>query len=555
MRNKFTDKLKERVTKLFEAGAEKDHDPNSFWADPKKRKGLIIGIGAVFVIFAAGFMPETSDRLPRSQRNYSYDFGIHDLTEGEKNARPAQIFSDRGADKLDIQSSQQLLSAMEDEMRVKESELERERKNLNEREELMNQELDKLHMSNREELRSLRQETEKSLIDQEIEHKETTREIINALLNGEDPGAIDPAFKLNDEQKAAFAATQGYMGSRTDPNTFADVAVIDPTGQNRGQHQQTIQGTRRNVVRPGIGGQGGIRVLNDSGNYRVSTGQTLDMNNHNSVSTLAKQQQGSNTLAVPRDVFAELEEARSQLREKRQLEWRAQEQEETVRREEKERAENTVPLTAGSILSGTLMNGMYVPTGSSANNEPIPGIFRIKREALMPNYNVSAEVVECVIVAAAKPAIESIRVNFRASAITCIREDGTATEDKIMAVSSGPDGTTGVPATLISRNSDMLMKTATAGFLEGLTDIFSQTSLEINSDDGVYAISGSDLARLTGSAALGGAGDAMQRLADYFMDIADKMQPTLKVSAGIEVDFLVTSLSVLDFNKESVKVR
>ncbi|MEF1336373.1 hypothetical protein REH81_06215, partial [Vibrio rotiferianus] len=67
----------------------------------------------------------------------------------------------------------------------------------------------------------------------------------------------------------------------------------------------------------------------------------------------------------------------------------------------------------------------------------------------------------------------------------------------------------------------------------------------------VYAISGRQMTQLTGSAALGGAGTAMERLADYYMELADKMQPTLKVSPGVEVDFIVTSLSVLDFNEDT----
>jgi conjugal transfer pilus assembly protein TraB len=297
----------------------------------------------------------------------------------------------------------------------------------------------------------------------------------------------------------------------------------------------------------------GLRIMNASGNFRVASGQTLDMNNQESMRQMAMN--AGENLDSTDDVFTRLAKKKAELAAKRtQLANAAEIQAEEAKAKAEYEA-NIVPLTAGSVISGTLINGMYVPTGSSSSNEPMPALFRVKKEAIMPNYFVSDEVVECVIVAGSRPAIESIRVIFRASTITCIREDGRATEDSIRATSTGPDGVTGVPAKLISRNSEMLAKTAMAGFLNGLTEIFSQTSLEVNEEDGVYAISGGDLAKLGGSAALGGAGEALTRLADYYMTLADKMQPTLLVNPGIEVDFLVTSMSQLDFNKSDAKVK
>lgn len=542
MTNKIIGKFKDNIIAMFERNAEKEHAPDSFWANTKKRNTTILVIIGLAIIVAAAYKPEVKkSQLPKESVKNEFDFALNDITESEKNDRPTAIFSEQGSEQLDAISSQQLLNAMEEEVKVKEEQLEDQRKELSDKEEILEKEIDAVRLESRTQLQALESEMQKQLIDKDIENTSKMQMAISAIINGEDPSSIDPSLKLTEDQKRILEQQQGYTANRTSPQTYQGTKIIN------GNSTSNNTGMQRNTGSVNI--RGGIRVMNETGSYRVATGQTVDLNNIQSVQNLASQQQTGNKIQVPKNVFEELALAKQKLREKRDLMRQVEAEKQEVIQDTIEKKRNTVSLTAGSIISGTLINGMYVPTGSSTTSEPIPALFRVKREALMPNYFVSEEVVECVIIAASKPAIESIRVNFRATAITCIRDDGTAIEDSLKAISTGPDGTTGVPATLVSRNSEMLQRTAVAGFLTGLTDILSQTSLEVNPDEsGVYAISGSGLASLTGSAALGGAGDALSRLSNYYMDLADKMQPTLKVGAGINVDFLVTSLSILDFS-------
>lgn len=529
MKVTLTQKVREAAARFLKKSAERDYDENSFWADEKKRKLVIFGIVAALIVIASSLMPEQHVRTKRGKNEYQL---VTDDISGESN-KPTTVFTEGGADKLDEIASADLLKVMETEMQSREEQVQDERDALAKEKQSIYDELDEAEMKMQQQKRDSEAKHKNAINQLKSENKQNIQNVVNALMNGDDISKLAPG--VNVPQNAnPYAMNQGASNS---PQNLAPNTVVGPRSSSAGQVQYSSPVMTRGIP------QSGIRVVNSGNSMRVATGQMLDKSNGTVTAN------GEKTKS--QTIFEQLAEAKAKLRSKQDAIRLAAESRAEVIKEEKIRKSNLVPLTAGSIISGTLMNGSYVPTGSNASNDPMPGIFRIKREALMPNFNVSEEVKECVIVASAKPIIESTRVDYRASTITCIRDDGTATEDSIKAVATGRDGSTGVPATLISRNGEMLAKTAMAGFLQGLTDIFSQTSLEVNSDDGVYAISGKQMTQLSGSAALGGAGTAMERLADYYMELADKMQPTLKVSSGVEVHFMVTSLSVLDFNENN----
>lgn len=532
-------RLKEILVKIIDKSASKEHPEGTFWSDPKKRKGIVFLIIGSFVVFLASALPDSTVRSENTEGKF--DLITNDLS-GES-TRPTNVFTEAGADKLDQIASEDLVQAMQDEMAYRERNVQQREQQMAEVASQNEVALNELHIQQQAAVRELKNENDIKI--QELNNKklQEMQAVINALSKGEDVTGIAPGLKI----------PEGGLLTDKEPQ-IANVqpsVIIGPNGKQTAPTQYTIGQTRSQVARPSNIAQAGIRVMNGENNFRVATGQFIDLNNAESIA----QNTSAGSQEDKLDVYQQLELAKATLNAKRM----AEHEQATIAAIEAKEAEthqaNIIPLTAGSVLSGTLINGMYVPTTSSSTTEPMPAIFRIKKEAILPNYFVSSEVVECVIVAAARPAIESIRVNFRASTITCIRDDGVAIEDSIKAISTGSDGSTGIPATLISRNSEILMKTAMAGFLTGITDIMSQTSIEVNSEDGVFAISGADLGKLTGSAALGGAGDALDRLSAYFIDIANKMQPTLHVAPGIEVDFLVTSLSELNFNPASTKVR
>ena len=209
---------------------------------------------------------------------------------------------------------------------------------------------------------------------------------------------------------------------------------------------------------------------------------------------------------------------------------------------EKEEEEDTqIFLPAGSLISGVLITGMDIPTGNSVKRDPFPAILRIKQEALLPN-NFTVDLRECVIVASAVGDLASRRAYLRAEAISCVTDEGKAVEANLNAFAVGQDGRNGVAGRLVSRNGEAVMKSAWAGFLSGIANLSSTSAFSISDQEtGFFTAAGRSevLASMASTAALQGAGNAMDRLADYYVEIADQMKPYIEINPGIEIDFII----------------
>lgn len=198
-------------------------------------------------------------------------------------------------------------------------------------------------------------------------------------------------------------------------------------------------------------------------------------------------------------------------------------------------------LSMGSIISGTILNGVAAPTGVNASSQPIPVLMRVKREAIMPNHFV-LDIRECHMLGEAAGSLSDERVQIRAVGISCITNDGQAIEKDITAYAvSSTDGMAGIRGTVVSRSGDMIMNTMTAGFLSGFAQAAAPRQLNaINTTPEADALwQQQNINQFTGSGMLTGASDALNRLADYYMSMVEQTFPVVELTPGIQVDFIV----------------
>lgn len=198
-------------------------------------------------------------------------------------------------------------------------------------------------------------------------------------------------------------------------------------------------------------------------------------------------------------------------------------------------------LPAGSIMSGTLLNGVDAPTSTASANDPMPILLRIKREAILPNH-YSMDVRECHMLASAVGELSSERVRMRAEAISCVLNDGRAIEKNITAYAvSSYDGKVGIRGRLVSRNGQAIARAMMAGFISGMADASSpQKILSVDQAPGNSSLfQKADGEDILASGAFKGASGAMDRLASYYTQMAENMYPIIELSAGTQVDFIV----------------
>ena len=202
--------------------------------------------------------------------------------------------------------------------------------------------------------------------------------------------------------------------------------------------------------------------------------------------------------------------------------------------------EGAVYVPAGAILKGVLLNGLDMPTGQGARRDPTPALIRVKHQAILPN-RVRTDVRECFLLVSGFGDLASERAQLRGETFSCVRTDGGVVEIPMDGYAVGEDGKVGVRGRVVSKQGAMLAKALQAGFLQSFSQLFNRLpAIPVNTGNGSDAQFQSLLTpQAMGAAAAQGAGGAMDRLANYYMDMAEQMFPVIEVDAGRGVEFIL----------------
>ena len=201
-------------------------------------------------------------------------------------------------------------------------------------------------------------------------------------------------------------------------------------------------------------------------------------------------------------------------------------------------------IPAGTILTGVLLNGLDAPTGKKSKKEPMPVLFRIKKEAILPN-RFHADLRECFLLASGFGDLSAERAYFRGETFSCVRQDGGVIEVPMNAYATGEDGKNGVRGRVVSKQGALLAQSMMAGFLRGFSDAFGRNQIPVLMTGGMGSLSGTTPFQSAFSAqsmeggALKGSGYAMERLSHFYMDMAEEIYPVIEVDATRQVNFIV----------------
>ncbi len=209
--------------------------------------------------------------------------------------------------------------------------------------------------------------------------------------------------------------------------------------------------------------------------------------------------------------------------------------------EEISEEEQSFYVPMGSILTGVLLNGLDAPTGVGANRDPFPVTVRIQKEAVLPNQFV-ADVIDCHAVMSGYGDLSSERVMLRAEGIACVREDGRTIEAKLEGYAAGEDGKAGLRGRLVTKQGQLVARSMIAGAMSGFSGAFDVSPIPVvntgeqNSIQYADAFNSSTLQ----SGLVKGTQNSMDRIADWFLKMADAIVPVLELDAGREVDIMTS---------------
>ncbi|MDY6928132.1 MAG: TrbI/VirB10 family protein [Pseudomonadota bacterium] len=215
--------------------------------------------------------------------------------------------------------------------------------------------------------------------------------------------------------------------------------------------------------------------------------------------------------------------------------------------EEQDAKEKEVFMPAGSIITGVLINGMDAPTAQGARQDPFPATLRIQKEAILPN-RYRADIRECFLIVSGYGDLSSERAYLRGETLSCVKDNGDVIEAPLDSYAVGEDGKAGVRGRLVSKQGQIIAKSLMAGFLSGAAEAFDVDAIPTLSleNNGRTQYQENDFTRqFAQGAAAKGASNALDRIAQFYIDMAEGIFPVIEIDAGRQVEVIITRGSSL----------
>ena len=138
--------------------------------------------------------------------------------------------------------------------------------------------------------------------------------------------------------------------------------------------------------------------------------------------------------------------------------------------------------------------------------------------------------------------LSSERVYLRTEGISCIRNDGKSIEARLSGYAVGEDGKAGIRSRLVTKQGALVGRSMVAGFFGGVSQAFNVSPVPTinttgNQQNVQYLDAFSDQAVQGGL--VGGASNALEKVADFWLKMADSMFPVLEMDAGRKMDIVM----------------
>jgi conjugal transfer pilus assembly protein TraB len=194
-------------------------------------------------------------------------------------------------------------------------------------------------------------------------------------------------------------------------------------------------------------------------------------------------------------------------------------------------------LTSGAFFSADLLMGLDAPTGGQAQQNPQPVLMRVTNNAFLPS-RVRSTVKECFVTGDAFGDQSSERAYIRAERLSCVTHGGQAIEIQISAAVAGEDGKVGLRGRLVQKQGAILQQALLASVASGIGQAFrSAASTQSVSPLGTTSTVQPGKGFEAGFA--GGISSAADRLANYYIALAEKLHPVIEVDAGRHVTVMI----------------
>ena len=187
-------------------------------------------------------------------------------------------------------------------------------------------------------------------------------------------------------------------------------------------------------------------------------------------------------------------------------------------------------LQTGAFSTAVLLSGMDAPTGGQAMSNPVPVLLRLMDAGQLPNF-WNSDVDNCHVTGAAHGDISSERAHIRLETLTCVLVNGDIIEERVQGYVAGEDGKAGLRGRLVSKQGSMIAKSLLAGIASGMGSSISQQYQQV-STSALGNVTTIDPNKTVQAGLATGTGNALEKIADYYIARANEMYPIIEVDAN-----------------------
>jgi conjugal transfer pilus assembly protein TraB len=209
---------------------------------------------------------------------------------------------------------------------------------------------------------------------------------------------------------------------------------------------------------------------------------------------------------------------------------------------EREAGKSFLPI---GLVKAKLLGGLDAPTAGAAQSSPLPVFMHLEDLAWLPNH-WRANVRDCLVTAAGYGDLSSERAYFRLEKLSCVRHDGRVLEQNISGSVYGEDGKLGLRGRLVTKQGQILANALLAGVVSGIGRGVVYQSSTVGTTALGTVVTDPDPGMEYQSGIGQGVSNAMDRLAQYYISLADKTHPIIEIDAGRLVDLGFTKGTALD---------
>ncbi len=201
---------------------------------------------------------------------------------------------------------------------------------------------------------------------------------------------------------------------------------------------------------------------------------------------------------------------------------------------EKPKPENII--LTGTITKVILLGGMDAPTMARAKNNPLPVLMKVMDLSFLPN-DWREDIKGCFILGEGYGDLSSERAYIKTTTLSCVTKDGYHIDTPFRGAVYGEDGKVGLRGRVVTKQGALIARTLLAGFLQGVSEAFKQNTTIVSvSPQGSTQTINPNKALQAGT--FNGFASATQKLADFYLKMADQIAPVIEISAGRRVDVI-----------------